>query len=116
MVFRRRGVETKLVVTDERERPPAPDPKLIAVIAQARSWFAELRDGKTRSVSELAKRYSVDRGDVGKALKLAFLAPNIAQAILEGHHAADLTAARLRRLAHLPASWAEQRRLLGFER
>ncbi len=31
-------------------------------------------------------------------------------------HAADLTAARLRRLANLPASWDEQRRLLGFGR
>jgi hypothetical protein len=29
-------------------------------------------------------------GDVGKALKVAFLAPDIVQAILEGHHAADL--------------------------
>ncbi len=112
--FRRRGVEMKLVITDDRQKAPSSDPKLIAAIAQARGWFAELRDGKTRSVSELAKRYNVDRGDVGKALKLAFLAPDIVQAILEGRHAADLTAARLRRLANLPASGDEQRRLLGF--
>ena len=38
----------------------------------------------------------------------------VGQAILEGRHGADLTAARLTRLANLPASWDEQRRLLGF--
>ena len=111
-----RGVEMKLVITDDQQKALPPDPKLIAAIAQARGWFAELRDGKARSVSELAMRYNVDRGDVGKALKLAFLAPDIVQAILEGRHATDLTAARLTRLANLPASWDEQRRLLGFGR
>ena len=77
--------------------------------SQARSWFAELRDGRTRSVSQLAEQYRVDRGDVGKALKLAFLAPEIVQAILEGRQPVDLTAARLMRLANVPASWDEQR-------
>ncbi len=75
---------------------------------------AELRDGKTRSVSQLAEQYRVDRGDVGKALKLAFLAPDIVQAILDGRQ--PVGAARLMRLSNLPASWEDQRRLLGFGR
>ncbi len=114
--LRRRGAGMKLVITDDQQKAPSPDPKLIAAIAQARSWFAELRDGKTRSVSQLAEQYRVDRGDVGKALKLAFLAPDIVQAILEGRQPVDLTAARLIRLSNLPASWEDQRRLLGFGR
>jgi hypothetical protein len=114
--FRRRGVEMKLAITDDQQKALSPDPKLIAAIGQARNWFAELKDGKTRSVSELAKRYRVDRGDVGKALKLAFLAPDIVQAIVEGRQPVDLTAARLTRLTNLPASWEDQRRLLGFGR
>jgi len=36
------------------------------------------------------------------------------QAILQGRQPVELTAARLKR-THLPLSWAEQRRLLGFE-
>ena len=116
VTFKRRGVEMKLVITNDQQKAPSPDPKLIAAIAHARSWFAELRDGKTRSISELAEQYRVDRGDVGKALRLAFLAPDIVQTILEGRHATGLTAARLRRLADLPVSWEDQRKLLGFGR
>ena len=45
--FKRRGVEMKLVITDERERPPAPDPHLIAAVAQGRTWLAQIRGGES---------------------------------------------------------------------
>jgi len=70
--------------------------------------------GEATSVRVLAKRDKVDPGDIGKALDLAFLAPDIVEAILDGRQPADLTATRLRRLTNLPAAWSEQRRLLGF--
>jgi hypothetical protein len=44
-----------------------------------------------------------------------FLAPDIVEAIVAGHQPAELTVTRLIRLEDLPLSWAEQRRLLGFE-
>ncbi len=106
----------RLIITDNQQKLPSPDSKLIAAIGQSRRWFAELRDGKARSVSELAKQYRVDRGDVGKALRLAFLAPDIVQAILEGRQPADLTAAKFKRLGDIPASWDDQRELLGIGR
>ena len=70
--------------------------------------------GEVASARELSRRDKVDPGDVGKALGLAFLAPDIVEAILDGRHPVELTATRLRRLTDLPACWAEQRRLLGF--
>ncbi len=76
--FKRRGVEMKLVITDEREQPPAPDPHLIAAAAQGRTWLAQIRAREVQSV--------------------------------------ELRAARLVRLSNLPASWEDQRRLLGFGR
>ena len=48
-------------------------------------------------------------------LPLGMLAPDIVEAILAGHHPPELTASRLKRLRHLPTSWDEQRRVLGFE-
>ena len=48
-------------------------------------------------------------------LPLAFLAPDIVEAIVQGRQPVALTARYLKRLKPLPASWAEQRRLLGFE-
>ncbi|MHA1179969.1 MAG: hypothetical protein ACTSSR_04500 [Alphaproteobacteria bacterium] len=106
----------KLVITDDRNRPPSPDPRLIATIAQGRRWFAEIQGGKAKSLTELAKRHCVDRTDIGRAISLAFLAPDIVEAILEGRQPVELTAARLKRARDLPVSWAEQRQVLGFTR
>lgn len=89
------------------------DPRLIAVVAQGRHWFEEVRTGKTPSVGDLVTRHGVDQGDVSRTLPLAFLAPDIVEAILVGCQPVELSAARLKRL-RLPLSWAEQRRLLGF--
>jgi len=114
--FRRRGVEMKLVITDDRVRSPKPDPKLIAIVAQGRGWFAEIRDAKTCSITKPAERYGVDRTDVGRAVSLGFLAPDIVEAILDGRQPTELTAARLKRVRDLPVSWEEQRQVLGFTR
>ena len=112
--FKRRGVEMKLVITDERERPPAPDPHLITAVAQGRHWFAQIRGGEVRSVRDLAERHGVNQGDVSRILPLGLLAPDIVEAILAGRQPVELTANRLKRIRDLPVSWAEQRRVLGF--
>ena len=112
--FRRRGVEMKLVIADERKRLPAPDPKLIAAVAQGRHWFAQIRGGDAQSVRDLTERLGVNQGDVSRILPLGLLAPDIVEAILAGRQPTELTAARLKRVRDLPVSWAEQRRLLGF--
>ena len=112
--FKRRGVEMKLVIADERERPPAPDPHLIAAVAQGRHWFAQIRGGDVKSVRDLAERQGVNQGDVSRILPLGLLAPDIVEAILAGRQPIELTASRLKRIRDLPVSWPEQRRVLGF--
>jgi hypothetical protein len=89
---------------------------LIATIAQGRRWFAEIQGGKANSLTELAERQSVDRTDIGRAISLAFLAPDIVEAIFDGRQPAELTTARLKRVRDLPVSWPEQRGVLGFPR
>ena len=48
-------------------------------------------------------------------IKLAFLAPDIVETILQGHQPVELTAFGLKRSRHLPVCWQEQRELLGFQ-
>ncbi len=112
--FRRRGAEMKLVMTDERASTTNPDARLIATVAQAHRWSEELRTGVASSVGDLVTRHGVDQGDVSRCLPLAYLAPDIVEAILQGRQPVELTVLRLKRIG-LPLSWAEQRRLLGFE-
>ena len=47
-------------------------------------------------------------------LPLAFLAPDIIEAIASGQQPADLTARRLIRRLDLPIAWSAQRQLLGI--
>ncbi len=70
--------------------------------------------GEAASLTDLAQRHGIDRWTVGHILPLAFLAPDIVQAILGGRQPVALTASRLMRLGDLPSSWAAQRRLLGL--
>ncbi len=114
--FKRCGVETKLVITDERERPPPPNPHLIKAVAQGRHWFAQVRGGGVQSVRDLADRVGINQGDVSRILPLGLLAPDIVEAILSGRQPVELTARRLKRTRDLPMSWAEQRQVLGFTR
>ena len=66
------------------------------------------------SVGDLVERHGVDQGEVSRRVPLAFLAPDIVEAILEGRQPIELTAARLKRMTDPPDSWTEQRRYLGI--
>ena len=112
--LKKRGVEKKLVLTGMLEPIAKHSATLIAMLSQAHHWMDDLMSREAASARELSRRYKVDPGDVGKALGLAFLAPDIVEVILDGRQPVELTATRLRRLTNLPACWAEQRRLLGF--
>ena len=112
---RRRGVESRLVIGGEQQRPPAVDQRLIDAIAKAMNWMQRLTSGATKTTTELAREDSIDDGEISRVLPLAFLAPDIVEAIVQGRQPVALTTRYLKRLKPLPASWAEQRRLLGFE-
>lgn len=113
VAFRRRGVETRLVIGGTTASAK-PDETLVALVVQAHRWFNDLRSGTAASRSDIAKRDNVDPGDVSRVLPIAFLAPDITEAILDGRQPIELTAARLKRMRDLPLDWQQQRRHLGF--
>jgi site-specific DNA recombinase len=89
------------------------DPELIALIADARRWRDDLVTGRAASIEEITTREGLAKGAVSRILPLAWLAPDLATAILEGRQPAVLTSTRLRALPDLPLGWAAQRALLG---
>ncbi len=111
---RRRGVETRLIV-ESAPVAAKPDQKLIELVVRAHRWFDDIRTRPAVALHELAKRDRADPGDISRILSLAFLAPDIVQAILDGRQPPELTAARLKRMQSLPIDWQQQRRQLGFE-
>ena len=111
---KRRGVETKLVITSGVAKDASPDMSLVKLIAQAHEWFGEVAAGNAGSVRDVARRHGIDEGDVSRFLPLAFLAPDIVEATLSGKHPVGLTAQKLKRIGPLPMAWADQRKMVGF--
>jgi len=114
IAFKRRGVETKLVLpglAQQNDRSRC-DPALIKAIARGHTWFEELATGRVRSLQELAKRDGITRRYIRRLVGLAFLSPQLVEAILQGRQPVQLTATRLTEL-DLPLDWIEQHRLLA---
>ena len=93
---------------------PYRDPDLIALIGDARRWVRDLKSGKATSIKEMTKLEGHSDGAISRVLPLAWLAPDISAAILEGRQPRTLTATGLRKLETLPIDWNAQRKLLGF--
>ena len=112
--FRRRGVEAK-VILGRNAVSGTHDRKLIETVARARSWLDRLLDGTAATINDLAARENLHASEVSRIIPLAFLAPDIIEAVLKGEQPVELTVEKLVR-CRLPASWGKQRQLLGFTR
>ncbi len=105
----RRGVGRKLILDDTRVEP---DQTMIDLVVMARCWRAEIFENGA-ALKDLAARDGIDQGDASRFLPLAFLAPDLTLAILEGRQPVSLSTERLKRLGALPLAWSSQRILLG---
>ena len=114
VLLRRRGVEAKLVLAAGEASNTQADVGLMRLLAKAHRWQELLVSGRFQTLDQLAISEGVSRWDVSRHLPLAFLAPDIIEAILAGRQPVDLTVNRLKRALPLPPCWSAQRRLLGF--
>ena len=85
---------------------------VVTRVTRAHIWFDDLRAGL--SYKEIAIRHAIDQRLVARTIRLAFLAPDITEAILKGREPRQMTAKRLTGIPRLPADWQAQRALLGL--
>ena len=111
----KRGIEQKLIIGGGVMVPVPRDEPLVKAVARAYSWFEDIRMRRVNDVSELAVREQLTRSYVQAHLPLAFLAPSIIGAILEGRQPADLSLKQLMYRTDLAVSWTTQRQQLGIE-
>ncbi|WP_281017528.1 MULTISPECIES: recombinase family protein [unclassified Minwuia] len=111
----RRANGSRIVLGGGDQATNGPDPKLVQLVADAHRWNRMLAEGTVASLRELSDREQLDRSDIGRILNLAYLAPDIVEAILDGRQPVGLTVRKLRRMSELPLDWEAQRRMLGFE-
>ena len=110
---RRREILLPANLSLQRPRPIRSDTKatLIAAIAQGRRWLKELIEDAAATTDSIAKREGCSTRKVNMMISLAFLAPDLVKAAIDGHlpHGLGMT-----RLCDLPIEWARQHQVLGL--
>ena len=106
-VRRRPGRRT--IVTPAGEGPTPvrtrADLTLLKALARAHRWQKLLDEGRYASISELAAAEKIERGFLGKLLRLTLLAPALVEAIVDGRQVDGLNVGALHAK---PELWSEQ--------
>jgi hypothetical protein len=79
-----------------------------------RQWSEDLLVGRAQSVADVAEREGVGSRYVRRLLRLAFLAPEIVEAIAAGNQPPQLTAEVLAERIDLPLLWIAQAKAVGI--
>jgi hypothetical protein len=85
--------------------------KLVASIARGRRWLDEIVVGTVTDVEQIAAREECSVRKVNMTISLAFLAPDLVKAAIEGRLPRGIGVARL---CDCPAEWSRQYRILGL--
>jgi hypothetical protein len=113
--FRRKRELIELIMSGNQDgiRPIRADArrKLVSAIAKSRHWLAELIAGRAPDTHAIAAREGLSERSVRNLLSLAFLAPDIIKAAVEGRLPRGFGVFRL---VNLPIEWDEQMRHLGL--
>jgi site-specific DNA recombinase len=84
---------------------------LVKAIANGRGWLEELITGRVISADQIASREKCSVRQVNRIMTLAFLAPDLVQAAVEGRLPRGIGVEALR---DCPVEWQQQRQMLGL--
>lgn len=107
-VLRWTGCEKRLIISASSDGPVKRDGRLISLIVKAQAAHRQLFSEESDQSWEFSEKHTV------RLARLAFLAPDIVAAILEGRQPPSLNARRLLRVPEVPLDWADQRKTFGF--
>ncbi|MEL7228380.1 MAG: recombinase family protein [Pseudomonadota bacterium] len=96
----------------KRERAQRNRQTLLSAIARAHFWYDDLQSGTVSSITELVCRENRSVRSIRLNLSLAWLAPDLVRAALEGRLDPNISATEL--AGTLPHNWQDQRRLVGL--
>jgi site-specific DNA recombinase len=85
--------------------------RLVSAIARGRRWLDEIVSGSVTDVQQIASRQKCSVRQVNMTISLAFLAPGLVKAAVEGRLPRGIGVERLR---DAPAEWARQFEALGL--
>ncbi|MEK7678657.1 MAG: hypothetical protein AAB356_00555 [Deltaproteobacteria bacterium] len=118
MKMKHRGGRKVIIVPDGLHDVASPrsdcNIPLAVAVARAHQWQELFLSGKYATATALARKLGLDRSYVTRMMRLALLAPDIIDAIMDGREPDGLTF-KMITVKPVPVSWQEQRKLFGFE-
>ena len=111
-VLKRAGLGMTLIVPGARQ-DATPDPSLIRLLPRAFAIQDRLERKPDLTLKRIAEAEGVSPSYATRALRLAYLAPDIVTAIIDGRQPPGLTANTLMNNTRLPFRWEAQRKRLG---
>jgi site-specific DNA recombinase len=113
--LKRCNSESKLIIGDKyaSDSNPTTIRAIQNALKKALSWNQALATCEVLNMAQLAKQENVTQRYISHIIKLAFLSPDIMQAILKGDIPKSLTLGRLKE--GFAYDWNEQRKELGFD-
>jgi DNA invertase Pin-like site-specific DNA recombinase len=85
--------------------------RLVNAIGRGRCWLDEIVSGSTTNIEQIATRQKCSARQVNMTISLAFLAPDLVKAAVEGRLPRGIGVERLR---DAPAEWSRQFEALGL--
>jgi site-specific DNA recombinase len=85
--------------------------RLVNAVAKGRRWLDDVVSGRITNVTELCRREKCSVRQINMTISLAFLAPNLVKAAVEGRLPRGVGVERLR---DLPTEWGRQFEALGL--
>lgn len=108
----KRGGRKEMVLPVDRSTPRQTDDTLVKALARAFRWKRMLDTGEFSTIADLAQRERIAAPFLTRTMRLAQLAPDLVEAILDGRQPRGLTLEALRE--PLPSDWSEQRHHLAM--
>ena len=108
----KRGGRKEMVLPVDRSTHRQTDDTLVKALARAFRWKRMLDTGEFSTIADLAQRERIAAPFLTRTMRLAQLAPDLVEAILNGRQPRGLTLEALRE--PLPFDWSEQRHHLAM--
>ena len=109
----RREIVVPLDPKNDDRRPIRSETRatLLQAIANGRAWLDDMVMARAADIEKIAIRENRSKRSIAMMISLAFLAPDIVEAAVDGRLPRGIG---VRRLVDLPSDWVEQRRMLGL--
>ncbi|MDP9051735.1 MAG: recombinase family protein, partial [Acidobacteriota bacterium] len=109
-VIRCRGEVRLVLAPDVAQGSGGALPSLTKAVARAHDWVDRIARGQMPNQRAIAAETGLHRRYVGRIIQMAFLAPDITEAILEGKQPPHMTLDTV--MADMPLDWVGQRKQL----